>query len=225
MIMGVFMEEAIENSANKFICKFLIFADKFQLCETDEFMTVIIREVPQELLIKAVIASFGDDILQGLAVNYGSKVVDLDSFEQMKKELCTDIQKILHTYCLSDVYDSQSAVECVDIIGYQQQGEGLIPLFVPLVLANILYTIRNEKDFVRKKELFIEKLCAANYNKITSGLELGKKNMNQNDIEIWIKEARAFVEDKLGTEYAVKRKMRENIDVLAKRLDYLKGDT
>lgn len=217
------MKERIRISANQFIYQFKEFAEKFQMCEYDEFQTVIVRELPLEWLMHAVIASFDEELLQRLMVTYGSMVQSQDQFVFMKKILYADVQEILTTYFLSVVYSSQKVKNCVDVVGYQRPEGELIPLFVPLVLTDLLSETRNGKDCEQKRELFVEKLCEANLNKITMGLVLNeaalkKEDKKQAEIKEWTKKARAFVQDKLATDHAIKTRVLDNIDILARRI-------
>lgn len=223
MAMKELIEEKIRISVNQFVFQFKEFAEKFCLCEYDELQTCIVRELPLEWLVHAVIASFDEELLRRLTVDYGAGVHSKDQFVHMKENLYTDVQEILATYFISAVYDSQRVKNCVDIVGYQRPEGELIPLFVPLVLIDLLSEERNGKDCRRKRDLFIEKLCEANLNKITMGLVLKedvskKEDKKQAEMEEWKKVARTFVQDKLATDHAVKRKVLDSIDILARRM-------
>lgn len=216
-------KECIRISANQFIYQFKEFAEIFKLCEYDEFQTVIVRELPFEWLMRAIIASFDEELLQRLTVAYGSQVQSQEQFELMKENLYADIQEILTTYFLSVIYDSQKVKNCVDIVGYQRPEGELIPLFVPLVLTDLLSEARNGKDCEQKRKLFIENLCEANLNKMTMGLVLNGAPPENEDDKLakrkeWTKKARAFVHDKLATNHVVKTKILDNIDILARRI-------
>lgn len=223
MVMKELTEELIRISANQFVFQFKEFAEKYRLCEYDEFRTCIVRELPLEWLVHAVIASFDEELLQRLTVDYGAGVHSKDQFVHMKENLYTDVQEILATYFISAVYDSQRVRNCVDLVGYQRPEGELMPLFVPLVLTDLLSENRNGKDCRQKRELYIEKLFKANLNKITMGLVLKgdvskEEDKKQAEMEEWEREARAFVQDKLATDHAVKRKVLNNIDILARRM-------
>lgn len=214
------VEAQIKNTANRLICNLLDYADERKLCEHDRLETLILRGIPLEWLVESTIASLNTDEIHQLSILYGTTVSNVREFEMMRQNLYRYIREVLTVYfvTLCDKPETESIYEYADIEGYQCPEEELMPLFIPIVLLDIVFCEQNVEKRDRKKEMFIGMPCRATLKEIAIGLELDDED--EIDIEEWRSEARNFAEEKFRAEYERKRKVFNNIDGLVRHLDY-----
>lgn len=220
--MDINIEERMIDSANQLIYMLIEFADEKGLCKCDMLGTRKLKGIPLKWLIESVIASFDADVVQTLLVAYGAKVKNQSDFIDMENEIYTDVRNILETNFVSPVYVNDITKECVDIIGYQLPREKLIPLFIPIVLVDIIFyeKDRRKKDYIKTQ--FVENLYKAVLHKIVVGLDMSNDKKEQIDIDDWKNKANKYIEVKLAEEHARRKRVSDNIETLARNLDYLK---